>query len=208
MSFRKMKLVNDDQSTSLSNIYKHDIPVNTSRLSDLDQDVKSILDQNMSDSLKAKLYSQTLRRFLTFKKLKQDEDLAIQSKPFENLKSFFESQRLLKKEEKLAEQKAMRNRIAKRIKSHKQTKQVTPTSILSTPKKKSKPIKLSTLHSTPKKTKSKKALNRSLIENMLAKVSKASDRMLNQLQSSAIKSPENLTVENLVKDEDDWTSYD
>ena len=181
MSFRKMKLVSEDPSSIYSNIYKHDTSVNISRLSDLDQDIKTILNQDIDESSKAKLYSQTLRRFLTFKKLKQEEDLSDQFKPFEDLKGFLEKQRLMK----LAEKEARRKSIASRIKKQKsqKSKELIPSK------------------TTPLKIRPKKLKKSEKIDKWLTEVSKSSDKLLTELKSKQFPG-------NIIKTEDDWESYE
>ena len=72
-SFKKMKLVNaDDNNESnnqqdIFNIIKQQAPVTIKRAVDLDKEIKTILSNDVDDDTKAKLYSNALRRFLTFK---------------------------------------------------------------------------------------------------------------------------------------------
>src|SRR5437868_10294351 len=69
-SFKRMKLVNDNYSSNyddLSKILKYDTPTSLHRMSDLDSDMINILNRDIEEETKAKLYSQALRRFLTFK---------------------------------------------------------------------------------------------------------------------------------------------
>ena len=70
-SFRRMKLINEagNNQFDLANIVKHETNPITQRLSDLDNDIETILKQNLNDELKAKLYAQTLRRYTSLKSI-------------------------------------------------------------------------------------------------------------------------------------------
>ena len=70
-SFKRMRLV--DESTSgdgenLSKIAKYEIQPELHRMNDLDLEMKNILSQNIDEVSKAKLYSQTLRKFMNYKR--------------------------------------------------------------------------------------------------------------------------------------------
>ena len=78
--FRKMKLVdisdkrndNRDERSSSQNALLQTLnlstPVNISRMNDNINNVKNILESDLNDRQKAILYSQFLKKFLTFKK--------------------------------------------------------------------------------------------------------------------------------------------
>ena len=75
-NFKKMRLVSDSKTnkiqSDLSNIYRHETYPELQRLNDLDLEIKEILNSNIDEVAKAKLYSQTLRKFLTYKQLHQE----------------------------------------------------------------------------------------------------------------------------------------
>lgn len=80
-NFKKMRLVNEGQNKSdIFKIAQHDIPVNLKRVSDLDTEINTILSSDIDEENKAKLYSQTLRKYLTFKRLHQDQKVAQRNK--------------------------------------------------------------------------------------------------------------------------------
>ena len=85
-TFRKIRLISDLNNPDVNSISRHQTPVNVSRLNDLDKEIESILSQDIDQHLKLKLYSQALKRFLTFQKLKQQEEIAEQNRNFENIK--------------------------------------------------------------------------------------------------------------------------
>jgi len=88
-NFKRMKLVPDNIDSPLqthsTNILKHQIPVSLSRLNDLDSEINDILISTVDENLKAKLYSQALRRFLTFKKLHKEETEIARQKEIQTL---------------------------------------------------------------------------------------------------------------------------
>ena len=49
----------------------------------MDKQISEILNSEINEENKAKLYKQTLRKFLTFKRLHQEDDLAIRNREFE-----------------------------------------------------------------------------------------------------------------------------
>ena len=85
-----MKLISDNEF-DVKNVVKQNTPVNISRLSDLDRDIASILNKNIDEQLKAKLYSQSLRRYLTFKKLRERDIIEEETKRQSAIQSALES---------------------------------------------------------------------------------------------------------------------
>ena len=77
--FRRMKLIpeneikNDATKKELFNVIRYETPGTLRQMSDLDEDIKKILNSKLDENSKAKLYSQSLRRFLAFKKLHDSE---------------------------------------------------------------------------------------------------------------------------------------
>ena len=83
-AFKRMKLVSDEKNADsnrrideLSKLMKYQIPINLQRMSDLDSNINEILSRNIDQETKAKLYTQALRRFLTFKQ-QHIEDSSVQ----------------------------------------------------------------------------------------------------------------------------------
>ena len=78
-NFKRMKLVpendiiNDKTQKELLNVIRYDTPGNQRQMSDLDEDIKKILNSKLDENSKSKLYSQSLRRFLAFKRLHERE---------------------------------------------------------------------------------------------------------------------------------------
>ena len=93
-TFRRMKLMNEagNNSVDFANIMKHQTNPIIHRMSDLDNDIETILNQDLNDELKAKLYSQTLRRFMTMKNIKKQGDLDIESKSLDKFKALLANQ--------------------------------------------------------------------------------------------------------------------
>ena len=71
-----MKLVPyiSTKKNELKNIVEYETPVNQSQMSDLDDEMKQILDSDLDEYSKSKLYSETLRKFLTYKQLHSQSD--------------------------------------------------------------------------------------------------------------------------------------
>ena len=70
--FKKMRLVNDNDKNmkeDIQNIIKYETPIHLQNMSDLDQEIDSILKSKIDLNTKAKLYSEILRKFLLFKKI-------------------------------------------------------------------------------------------------------------------------------------------
>ena len=90
-SFKKMRLVPetfpDNKDFDATGTIKHQTPVLISRMTELDNHIHRILNQDLDESIKAKLYSQALRSFMTLKKLKQESDVTRQTKGFRNLRN-------------------------------------------------------------------------------------------------------------------------
>jgi len=73
-----MRLVNDDEDINekqneLLNISKYQSPLNLQRMSDLDKEINKILNSNINERIKAKLYAETLRQFLIYKNIDNKE---------------------------------------------------------------------------------------------------------------------------------------
>ena len=78
MSFKRMRLVNDDDDINekqdkLYNIAKYQSPLKLQRMSDLDKEIDRILNSNINERVKAKLYAETLRQFLIYKNIDDKE---------------------------------------------------------------------------------------------------------------------------------------
>lgn len=91
-NFKKMKLVRDEKESAnvnnfhLSNGNRHKISPNLKQLNNLDIEINEILNSNINESSKAKLYTQALRKFLTFKKLHQEDEAIHRNREIEKLK--------------------------------------------------------------------------------------------------------------------------
>ena len=75
-NLKKMRLVDDSDSNKqdeLTKLMKYKTSVQLQRMSDLDNEMKNILNQNIDEETKARLYGQALRRFLSFKQNYQEE---------------------------------------------------------------------------------------------------------------------------------------
>jgi hypothetical protein len=80
-NFKKMKLVGEHDSTnnkrSVFRTEKYTTSKHLRRIGDLDQQMNDIINSNLDEFKKVKLYSQALRKFLTFKKKhEEDEEIA------------------------------------------------------------------------------------------------------------------------------------
>lgn len=76
-SFKKMRIVSNNEEIMQSEKPKlyTESSKHLSRLTDLDNQIKNILNRDIDENEKAKLYASTLRKFITFKrKLEADED--------------------------------------------------------------------------------------------------------------------------------------
>ena len=93
-TFRRMKLINEagNNPVDFANIVKHQTNPIIHRMSDLDNDIDTILNQDLDDELKAKLYSQTLRRFMSMKNIKKQGDLDLESKSLDKFKTLLANQ--------------------------------------------------------------------------------------------------------------------
>jgi hypothetical protein len=84
-SFKKMKLIENEDSEKdkttedILNAIRLTTPVNLKQISDLDLEIKKILDKKLDDYQKAKLFSQVLRRYLTFKRKHEAEQVQDES---------------------------------------------------------------------------------------------------------------------------------
>ena len=71
-SFKRMRLVpeniDNNNRFDATGTIKHQTPVLISRMTELDGHIQEILSQDVDESIKAKLYSQALRSFMTLKK--------------------------------------------------------------------------------------------------------------------------------------------
>ena len=76
--FKKMKLVPDVQSNNNKNdlkyVTRYEPPSNIQQMSDLDDEMKKILNSDLDEYTKAKLYSESLRKFIFYKKLNSQKD--------------------------------------------------------------------------------------------------------------------------------------
>lgn len=111
-SFRKMRLVNDNVFDP-TRVMKHETAPSVSRMSDLDLNIESILNQNVDADSKAKLYSQTLRRFLTYKKQHQEEDVKKSNEQFEKLKKLLTKKKTTRKSKSKTKANAQTNKTPK-----------------------------------------------------------------------------------------------
>lgn len=79
-TFAKMRIVPDsktnNQNKDIVNIIRQQIPSQMKILSELDFEMSDILNSNLDDLTKAKLYSQNLRKYLTHKDIQREESLA------------------------------------------------------------------------------------------------------------------------------------
>ena len=72
-----MKLVPEitsNKTNELKNIFRYETPQNQRQMSDLDNEMKQILNSDLDEYSKSKQYSETLRKFLTFKNLSSQSD--------------------------------------------------------------------------------------------------------------------------------------
>ena len=76
-SFKKMKLVPDTSSNKneLKNIVRYETPTNLRQMSVLDEEMQKILNSDLDEHSKSKLYTESLRKFLTFKQLNSQSDI-------------------------------------------------------------------------------------------------------------------------------------
>ena len=89
-NFKKMRLVDfnakSTESNDVFNMIKHETPTHLRRVNDLDLEIKDILNSEIDEENKAKLYTQALRRFITFKNLHEDQQLLDESRKLDLLK--------------------------------------------------------------------------------------------------------------------------
>ena len=67
-SFKKMRLISDkkgnkDIRNEAENIFQYETSSNLKKMSDLDNEISSILKSNIDEYSKSKLYSEALRKF-------------------------------------------------------------------------------------------------------------------------------------------------
>jgi len=145
-----MRLINDDESSKQQNIFDADrfeTHPNVQRLNELDFEINNILNSDIDEINKAKLYSQTLRKFLTYKRLHQEQKLIDQNKEIDLLKKFIQPK--IKKSRKL--KRPVISNLTLKVKSSQQIK--TPFKKKS-PFKKTVSVKKKELKSSPKSKKS------------------------------------------------------
>ena len=85
--FKKMRLVNENDKNikeDIQNIIKYETPMHLQNMSDLDQEIDSILKRKIDSNTKAKLYSEILRKFLLFKKIHNKQTKFNQMKSNQN----------------------------------------------------------------------------------------------------------------------------
>ena len=76
-NFKRMRLVPEitsNKTNELKNIFRYETPSNQRQMSDLDNEMKQILNSDLDEYSKSKQYSETLRKFLTFKNLSSQSD--------------------------------------------------------------------------------------------------------------------------------------
>ena len=88
-NFKKMRLVEDNQSINKDLFSQFKTTPNIKRLGTLDQEINNILNSDISEREKAKLYSQTLRKFLIYKQKHQDDEDILKQKELELLTKKF-----------------------------------------------------------------------------------------------------------------------
>ena len=75
--FKRMRLVPEitsNKTNELKNVFRYETPTNQRQMSDLDDAMKRILNSDLDEYSKSKQYSETLRKFLTFKNLSSQSD--------------------------------------------------------------------------------------------------------------------------------------
>ncbi len=90
-NFKRMRLINEDEiiphkKDEIYGFAKHETSPHILRMSDLDDQINDILKSNLNEENKAKLYSQALRKFLTYKRLHQDKQLVDRNQGLDLLK--------------------------------------------------------------------------------------------------------------------------
>ena len=90
-NFKRMRLINEDEiipqkKDDIFGYSKHETSPHILRMSDLDDQINDILKSNLNEENKAKLYSQALRKFLTYKRLHQEKQLVDRSQGLDLLK--------------------------------------------------------------------------------------------------------------------------
>ncbi len=90
-NFKRMRLINEDEiihdkKDDIFGPSKHETSPHILRMSDLDDQINDILKSNLNEENKAKLYSQALRKFLTYKRLHQEKQLVDRSRGLDFLK--------------------------------------------------------------------------------------------------------------------------
>jgi CRISPR/Cas system-associated endoribonuclease Cas2 len=88
-NFKKMKLVDEhepkDIQRSVFQTEKYTTSKHLKRISDLDNQMNEIINSNLDEIKKAKLYSQALRKFLTFKKKHEEDEEIAKRQAFQNI---------------------------------------------------------------------------------------------------------------------------
>lgn len=146
-SFKKFRIDNQPNTTDLTGYIKHQTPTTISRLSDLDKEIESVLSQNIDDHLKAKLFTQTLSKYLTLQKIKKQEEIVESDRVLENLKNILAEsfvEKSVPKKKKKAPKEVDVSKVPKVIEDNSKD--------ILLPKKKKKITKLKT-KKTPKKKK-------------------------------------------------------
>jgi len=84
-NFKKMRLVEDNQPNNRDLFSQFTTSPTVQRLSELDIEIRDILNREINEREKAKLYSQTLRKFLIYKQKHEDEENILKQKELELL---------------------------------------------------------------------------------------------------------------------------
>jgi len=86
-NFKKMRLVEDNQPNNRDLFSQFTTSPTVQRLSELDIEIRDILNREINEREKAKLYSQTLRKFLTYKRIHKEQQILDQTKNLDLLKN-------------------------------------------------------------------------------------------------------------------------
>ena len=110
-SLKKMRLTSENppQESFISKVYKHQTPINVTRMSELDQEIDTLLNQDIDENLKAKLYADSLRRFLTVKKAKLHDEIVERDKQVKGLHALLmkEGEKKKKRQQQLLKRKQL-----------------------------------------------------------------------------------------------------
>ena len=164
-SLKKMKLTSESSphESLISKVYKHQTPINVTRMSELDQEIDTVLNQDIDENLKAKLYADSLRRFLTFKKLKLHDEIVDKDKQVKGLHAL-----LMKEDEKKKKRLEKKRKIAQKSKILSDARKKIVEAIKSNAKKKTpKSTKIEEIPSTSKVKATKKSKKPELVKEPL-----------------------------------------